>query len=306
MHTQWLAILLTGLATLAANPSLSAQTPSPASATNLPVTIPAELRRGHLYIQAPAEGLDKPLSIMLDTGFTINTLRPELVTQLGLQRSGRTRLMGISGQEDAPVYRGITFTFGDLAYQPRRTAALPSDPGSREDGIFGASFFRRFVVEIDCQQIRLHEPASFRYQGPGEIIPLKLRRETPIIEAALPLPGRDPIRAQFELDTGCTGALCLGSPFVQTNNLLEAAGKTAGGERRGIGGGTGIREGHLPELRLGNLKILNPSTSFFTTGSPAEKGIAGHIGWDALRKFKVILDYSRQQLILEPLSIPKK
>jgi Aspartyl protease len=273
------------------------------TSTNASATVPVEFRRGHIYVQAQLSGVEKPVSIMLDTGFTVNTLRPELAEGAGLKRTGATRIMGIAGQEEAPIYGGAVFTFGSLRYEPRRTAALPSDRGSRrEDGIFGASFFRRFVVEIDGQKVTLHEPASFSYTGNGEILPLKIRQQTAVLEATLPLPNREPVKGQFELDLGCTGGLCLAHDFVESNHLLEAAGDTSGTERRGIGGGAGIREGHLPELLIGKNRVLKPSTSFFTGGSPAEKGMAGHIGWEALRKFKIIFDYSRQRLILEPLS----
>ncbi|MDB6033956.1 MAG: hypothetical protein JWM16_4294 [Verrucomicrobiales bacterium] len=273
------------------------------SSTNIAADVVAEFKRGHVYIQARLKGVEKPVSMMLDTGFTVNTLRPELAEEAGLKRTGATRIMGIAGQEEAPIYGEAAFTFGSLRYDPRRTAALPSDRGSRrEDGILGASFFRRFVVEIDAKKVTLHEPAAFNYSGNGEIIPFKIRQQTPVLEATLALPHREPVRGQFELDMGCTGGLCLAHDFVEANHLLEAAGETSGTQRRGIGGGAGIREGHLPELLIGKSRVLKPSTSFFTSGSPAEKGMAGHIGWAALREFKVIFDYSRQCLILEPLS----
>ncbi|HUR46129.1 MAG TPA: retroviral-like aspartic protease family protein [Candidatus Saccharimonadales bacterium] len=271
------------------------------SVTN--VSLPLETRRGHLYIRANMKGTATPVNLMLDTGFTITTLKPELAEALPLRKTGHTTIMGISGKEEAPVYDGAEFLFGNLSYVPRRVAALPSDRGSRRtDGILGAGFFRRFVVELDGSFARLYEPTNFHYAGPGEIIPLKLIRQTPVIEALLPLPNRDPVRGRFEIDTGCTGCLCLGSEFVKAHQLLEAAGETAGSNRQGVGGGASTLEGHLPQLQLGNFKINHPSVSFFREGSPAEPGLAGHVGWEALRRFKVILDYSRQQMILEPLS----
>jgi predicted aspartyl protease len=275
------------------------------TSTNISADVVAEFKRGHVYIQARLKGVEKPISMMLDTGFTVNTLRPELAEEAGLKRTGATRIMGIAGQEEAPIYGGAVFIFGTLRYEARRIAALPSDRGSRrEDGIFGASFFRRFVVEIDGKKVTLHEPTAFNYMGNGEVIPFKIRQQTPVLEATLPLPNREPVKGQFELDTGCTGGLCLAHDFAESNHLLEASGETSRTERRGIGGGAGIQEGHLPELLIGKSRVLKPSTSFFTSGSPAEKGLAGHIGWDTLRKFKVIFDYSRQRLILVRDSAP--
>jgi hypothetical protein len=43
------------------------------------------------------------------------------------------------------------------------------------------------------------------------------------------------------------------------------------------------------------------SANFFAEGSPAGEGLAGHIGLGVLREFKVIFDYSRRRMILEPL-----
>jgi hypothetical protein len=46
--------------------------------------------------------------------------------------------------------------------------------------------------------------------------------------------------------------------------------------------------------------VMKPQTDFFLNGSPAGPGLAGHIGFASLRQFKVIFDYSRQRMILEP------
>jgi hypothetical protein len=55
----------------------------------------------------------------------------------------------------------------------------------------------------------------------------------------------------------------------------------------------------VPELRLGKLKVAKPGASFFQEGSPADPGLAGHIGWDVLRQYKVVIDYEHKRLILE-------
>jgi predicted aspartyl protease len=288
---------------LLAGSPLLAQTPL--EITNTMAVLPLENRRNHIYVRPGVKGAERPVTMMLDTGFTLTTLKPDLVETLPVRRSGRTIIMGIAGKEEAPVYDGLVFTFGNLSYAPHRVAALPSDRGSRRvDGTLGLSFFQRFVVEMDQNTLRLHEPASYHYTGSGEVLPFKLEKRIPVIDATLPLPGREPVQGRFEIDTGCTSCLCLGSEFVRSHELLKAAGATAASDRDGIGGGVSTHEGHLPQLRLGTLGIEKPSTSFFREGSPAEPGLAGHIGWDALRRFKVIFDYSRQQLILE--QVPAK
>jgi hypothetical protein len=248
-------------------------------------------------------GATQNLTMMLDTGYSLTMVRPELAEALSLQRAGRVTIVGISGQEEAAMYQGLDLKLGTVHYQPRRVAALPSDRGTRRrDGILGAGFFRRFVVELDGKVMRVYEPAAFEYKGSGEIIPIRFRQETPIIQGSLPIPGKAEVQVELEIDTGCDSGLCLGHDFAEEHHLLEAAGETSGSGRRGVGGGARVREGHLPELRLGKLKIERPPANFFQDNSPADGPMGGHIGMEILKKYKVTLDYSRKRMILEGLT----
>ena len=163
----------------------------------------------------------------------------------------------------------------------------------------GAGFFKRFVVEIDSAEniLRLHEPQTFNYTGGGEIIALQFEQDTPVMEATITTPKKGDVRGRFEIDTGCDDCLCLAPDFVTTNQLLEADATAA--TKNGVGGSARIHIGTLPRLQLGRFAIEKPSVNFFTEGLPAAKGLAGHIGMAALRRYKVIFDYSRQRMILE-------
>jgi hypothetical protein len=123
-----------------------------------------------------------------------------------------------------------------------------------------------------------------------------------MVKAAINIPGETEVEGQFEIDTGCDDGLCLGHDFVEAHRLLERSGQTTGDAKQGVGGGAQVQAGHVPQLQLGKLTIDRPATSFFQQGSPVDRGLAGHIGLDVLRRFKVIFDYSRRQMILEPLT----
>lgn len=265
-----------------------------------------DFKRGHIILPAQVDGSNS-VWFMLDTGFSITVVDPRLAELLKLRRMGQTTIVGIAGEERADLFAGPAFDFAGARYAPRRVAALPSDNHKRSrrlEGILGAGFLRRFVVEIDphAQTITLHEPKDYHYTGPGEVVPLKLRNSTPVVEAAINLPGRPPVRGQFEIDTGCDGGLCLGHDFVEANGLQEAGGPTQGGSRSGIGGDAQINVGSVPQLQLGRLTVDKPEANFFQQGSPVEGGYAGHIGMGVLRQFRIIFDYSREQLMLEPPS----
>jgi predicted aspartyl protease len=280
--------------------SASAQTNPPTALAEVPL----KSRNGDLLVETRING-SEPLLFKLDTGFGITTINPNRVESLHLERVGQMTIVGIAGEEQADTYANAVFDFGGATYSPRRIASLPSDARRRwrkRDGIIGEGFFRRFVVEIDVakQRIRLFEPKTFEYNGSGEILPISFKKDTPIIEATIKPEGRDAITGRFEIDTGCDGELCVGKDFVTSNHLLEDSNAGLNDTRRGVGGGAEIREGTLSELRIGKLIVKKPSANFFLEGSPAGEGQAGHIGLGVLERYKMIFDYARNRLILEP------
>ena len=270
--------------------------------TNNPIAVlPIAVGRDRVMVPVSLNGTDN-LSFLLDTGYTMTMVHPELVEMLQLRRSGEVTISGIAGEERAPTYEGAVFQLGDAKYSPRRVgAARDGVSRRRRDGILGSSLFRQFVVAIDFQraQLTLYSPTNFHYTGSGEIIPLRFRRSsTPTVSATLKGTNGQPVRGEFEIDTGCDSGVCLGHDFIAGNHLLDDT-ETSNGGKFGVGGGVKTRSGHLPELQLGGMKIEKPQTDFFLEGSPVDPGLAGHIGIEALRRFKVIFDYSRQRMILE-------
>jgi hypothetical protein len=244
----------------------------------------------------------QPLSLLLDSGYTIPTLHPAVMDTFGLEPSGSVRINGIAGEERAPTYRGLVFDFGGATYSPFRVAAVPSerDQRRRRDGIIGSGFFRRFVVEFDPKQktIRLYPPANFAYTGAGEVLPFRFKDEVPVVRASIVLGDRPALEDEFEVDTGCDSGLCLGSSFVERNKLLAPA-QAEASQKFGIGGSVETTSGTLSMLRLGSIEVHEPQTDFFLKGSPVEDPLAGHIGMGVLHRFKVIFDYSRKQMIIE-------
>ena len=264
-----------------------------------------EFRQGNLMVPLRIND-SKQLAFKLDTGFGVTTIHPELVESLQLNRMGTITIIGIAGEEESTTYRGAKFDFSGVTYSPRYVVAIPSEAKRQRrtrDGILGAGFFRRFVVEIDPEKrvMTLHDPEKFTYSGRGEVVPLSFRKDTPIVEAAINFTNRESVQARYEIDSGCDGELCLGHDFVKNNRLDEDTGTGGRGARSGVGGSVGTRHGVLPEFQLGQQKLERLPANFFQNGSPVGEGLAGHIGMGTLRHFKVIFDYSRRRMILELL-----
>jgi predicted aspartyl protease len=278
------------------------RTDSVEAATPL-ATIPINTSRDRVMVPVSLNGSNN-LSFMLDTGFSMTMVHPELAEPPNLRRAGEITISGIAGDERAPTYEGAIFDLGGVKYEPRRVAALSSDGNRRRrrDGILGSGVFRQFIVEIDFagKQLAIYAPTNFIYAGKGEIVPLRFRRghTTPVVEATIHRTNGAPVHGEFEIDTGCDSGVCLGHDFVTANGLLDET-ETRGGGKFGVGGRVKTRSGHLPQLQLGATKIKQADADFFLEGSPVDEGLAGHIGIGVLKCFKVTFDYSRRQMILE-------
>src|SRR3954468_23339431 len=73
-----------------------------------PITITINSSHGGIMVPAKING-SKPLSFLLDTGYGITTIHPELVESLDLKRVGRITISGIAGEEEAATYGGVIF-----------------------------------------------------------------------------------------------------------------------------------------------------------------------------------------------------
>jgi len=183
--------------------------------------------------------------------------------------------------------------------------------GHQIDGIIGADFIKQYAVEVDYQAkvLRFHDKSKYAYSGPGEILPLTfINGGYPIINAEVVASGRQPVKARFVLDFGSGGSLALHTPFVEEQKLPTQTQKTI--KVIGVGGAAGKvtgRSGRISELRIGKVSIDSPLTLFSEDrgGAFANTEIQGNIGQMILAKFKAILDYSRERIILEPNSTLK-
>lgn len=273
-----------------------------AAEANAIATVPLSFIRGQAMVSAHVNS-NGPYPLLLDTGFSMTMLKPELAKQLQLKRVGEITVQGIAGEERAPTYEGALFNIGGAPYEPRRIGAM-APTRRRRDGIIGSGFFRQYVVRLDAaaKTLTIFHPTNFAYAGKGQVVPLRFRRSTtPVIDASIRLTHGAVLNGAFEIDTGCDSGVCVASDFARTNKLLEVD-TTTSGSKVGVGGDATTRSGHLPELQIGALKVSRPETEFFLEGSPAGRGLAGHIGMEVLNRFRVYFDYSRQRMILEPLT----
>ena len=276
------------------------------------VVIPFELVTRHILIKVRINNSD-PLWFIFDTGDKVAIVDLERAKSLGLNLQGVVNVGGagpgtLHGSYVRDASLGVVGLEGNK--QPVVMAIplqnMQSKFGHDIDGIIGGDFIKQFVVEVDypARVLRLHDKDRFDYSGSGESIPTTLNLGShPIISADVTVAGRPPMKAKFVVDVGSGGSLVLHRPFVEQEGLLESGQKSikslGGG---GAGGKVTGRNGRIAELRIGTFKIENPLTLFSQdqAGAFASSEIQGNIGQQILSKFKVLLDYGHNRIILEP------
>jgi hypothetical protein len=295
-----LTLALPAAAPVVVRAQLTAAKQSPAT------RVPFEMNGNSLFLQARING-SKPCWFMLDTGAAVTVLNLTTVRSLGLRAVAGGTLRGAGGNVQSTQITGVTFDVGGALLEDLNVAALPlaqfENAGGRAlDGILGVEFFKRYVVEIDyeAQQLAIHEPAGYVYAGRGESLPLSFQHNHPHVRARLTLPGRAPFEGEFVIDAGSALPLILLPSFVEQNRLRDSLPAALTTYARGVGGEFPLPVGRAESIRIGGFTITRPVTAFPTAGTFGVEGKTGNIGTAILRRFKVVFDYSRRLVHLEP------
>lgn len=270
--------------------------------------IPLEIDNNIILLSVSVNN-SKPLKFIFDTGASHNVISSRRAAELGLKIEGKGKGSGTGGTFQLSYTRGVSLGVPGAEVSEQLVASMPfpSIPGFEFDGTIGYDFINQFVVEIDYQNkiMNLYNPRTYAYAGEGEVVPLILAgRRTPLVHTRIILEGRAPVAANLEVDTGADGAFVINSPFVRKQGLLAAVPETTQVGAVGAGGEQQLRVGRVKAARLGRLLIDNPTVglSLDAEGAGASEENDGLIGGEVFRRFKVILDYSRRRMILEPNS----
>lgn len=275
--------------------------------------VPFELYANVIFLRASVNG-SEPLSFIFDTGAGINVVNAERAANLRLARAGGgVDAKGTGGSVTGSLAVGATVSLPGVSALGQRIAVLPIQSleprvGRRVDGILGYDFIRGFVVEIDYERstISFHDPRSYRYAGRGAVVPLGMRRGTPFVRATIDLTRAASVAGEFEIDTGSDGALGVYDYFAKAHGLRARLPRTTGPQAgAGVGGDTSFVEARVRDFRLGRFRVENPVVSLSEDDNEEAGGrpeYDGMIGTEVFRRFKMIVDYSRRRLILEPNS----
>lgn len=273
--------------------------------------LPFMLRAQHVFLDARINGV--PATLVLDSGSGMCALDAEWAHGLDLELGAKNGQAVGTDSTPISVARMRSLVLGDrVELRDEPVALVPlRDVSARHGrvvhGTIGFDFFKRYVVEVDfaARVLRLHDPATFAYDGPGERIPIDLSKRVPVLRAELVVDEMTvPVRLLLDLGTGGYASL-LTRTFVDGQPGLVRPGRCT--ERligTGVGGSIHGLVTALDEIRLGNLRVPNPYVAIPTDsrGFFGVTWVDGTLGAPVLSRTRLILDYTHHEVILEPVA----
>lgn len=249
------------------------------------------------------------MRLVLDTGSGGSVLDAARAESLGLEAVGEAHAHGSGGAEIGSTVRGVNvglpgFTLLDQTMSTLRLSELAAQTGRLLDGIVGQPLFERCVVEVDYARkcVSLFDPDGYEYRGPGVSVPVTFKQGLPYVKARVVLPDGRSITGKFVIDTGASSSLILSQGVIERERVEASLGKTMTVQSRGVGGATPLRLARVARLELGGFTLDQPVAALQPPGpgNISAEGTIGNIGGGTLNRFKVIFDYPRRRMILEP------
>lgn len=310
-----LAIVISAL--LLINSCVQAQTPQIGGFNQTPlpklkfpegksfVEVPFEAEGNWVVIPVSING-SRPLRFVFDSGASGTVLfNSAIADSLNLKFTGTRQARGAGGGGatfEVKVAEDVNFNIGGIELSNGSLSQRPSNRTS-VDGVIGRVVFATTVVEIDWEKrvVKFYEPSKYKYSGSGAVLPLTFDGGgRPYANAAVSVSGEKAVPVKLVVDTGGGHALFLELGSGAGIKPPDGATKTILG--RGASGDITGFTGRVKDFQLGKYSVKDVPTGFpdASGGTANLGGRDGNLGSGVLRRFKVIYDYSRKQMIVEP------
>jgi hypothetical protein len=182
--------------------------------------------------------------------------------------------------------------------------------GTQIHGLIGYDLFDSFVVEIDykSQKLTLYEPDFYeqrrrdRYLKKMDLIEMEVVKRKPYVYANIEDTYGNEEESKFLVDSGASHALTL---FTSTNqNIIVPDNAIYTFIGVGLSGDIYGEIGKANKIELGKYKLKKPLVTFPDDASVQisnyEKDRSGSIGADVLKRFTVVFDYDRGEMLIKP------
>lgn len=262
---------------------------------------------GVAVIQARVNNYTDTLNFILDTGSGGISLDSTTVVELNIptKPSDKT-IRGIAGIRQVNFLYNATLhlpglSVDSLNFHVNDYEILSSVYGVKIDGIIGLSFFSRYIVNMnyDDLTITVYTKGDFKYKKGGYTLK-PLLTSIPIVQSKFR--DRAKFDSRFYFDSGAGLCFLLSENFAQDSMVINPKKKSFLTQAEGLGGKTEMRITTVKEVRIGPYKFKNVPTYIFedSYNITAYPYLAGLIGNDLLRRFNVTFNYPKKEIHLLP------
>jgi len=230
-----------------------------------------------------------PARCLIDTGNSGLSISLELAERLGLQPIGAFEVSGL-GTYATEVVRAGPLLIGGLQFPEANYAVLNDIHRYGYDMVLGADILATSQVAIDYA----NHTVSFTPSGDAPTdhltVPLAFENFIPVVPVKL-----DSVESLLALDTGDESTINLAYDYYSQHNDLFTP--TASTGVSGVGGDSVELMGRISDVQIGAFHVLSQHIG---TTRVLHGTADGHLGAGFLRHFRVVLDYAKGRLWLDP------
>lgn len=268
--------------------------------------IPFELNSNLIIVPVKVNGVE--LSFLLDSGvketILFNVSRVDSLTlnnarTFTVKGANDVEVKAIKSEENIVEIEGLKSVDHVVYVVFNQEANLSSYLGEEIHGILGYHFFKDFIVEIiyDSEVIKLYQKEKFRKKRKKYgIVNLTFLKGKPYIKADLM-----EVSCDFLLDTGMSDGLWVfkedSTSIANYGYYEDYLGMSVSGEIFGCR--SKIKKLVLAGETFKNVKISYPYKSTLPLELKDFSKRAGSLGGELLKRFSVVLDYSREKMYLK-------
>ena len=277
-------------------------------------TVHFELIDDHIVLPVSIND-SEPLSFVLDSGAAATVILESRHTRaLPLELGAELSVSGV-GDGASPMARiveGTNLSLGSVRLEGLSVIYLPleSVPFLNNfdevyfDGVIGAPFFERFVVEIDYdrQLISFSEPDSAEAQvdqrGTDWLeLPLQIQSGVPYLTTQINTGAEQPVSVKLLVDTGYRGPVSL---TPETHDEIYEPREYFSTVGKGLSGDVQIKVGMSDSLALGSFQLNHVPVSYSISGGESDNDSNGLLGNEVLSRFNVVFDYPNERMFVAP------
>jgi len=250
--------------------------------------IPAEFVDGIILLPVHVNQ-SQPCLFVLDSTAPSTSIDPNRAAELGVPPGSVELEMA-----------GVNVTLAELPHvaKPDFDARF----GRTYEGTLGHDFFESFVVAIDYARktVRLYDPSSYQYSGKGKSVHISFSGDTPVVRAKVNTNGKT-IEGDFGVDTALDASVLFPERFTNAHHMLSHVKTIPATDEISDQLAQGAELARMRVFQIATFPVLQAIGTFSERPEPKTSAppLAGTIGGGMLRRFNVVFDYSRMQIIFD-------